>query len=164
VLAPDAGERVLGHNAEVAFFAQHQIEVLDPARSALEELGFASLRAEAAGLAGPGVGNDPAHSLFVRLRLAARRSGLPASPGRSLTRDHSELAQLGDPACGQLQQFGEHRARVFADAREARDRPVRGTRELDRVSDPRPRPPRELALTPLLGPKAETEAIFPMPP
>ncbi len=38
VLAPDAGDRVLGHNTEVAFFAQHQIEVLDPARSALEEL------------------------------------------------------------------------------------------------------------------------------
>jgi ATP-binding cassette subfamily F protein 3 len=38
VLAPDAGERTLGHNVSVAFYAQHQLEVLDPARSALEEL------------------------------------------------------------------------------------------------------------------------------
>ncbi len=37
-LAPDAGSRRLGHQVEVAFFAQHQIEVLDPARSVLEEL------------------------------------------------------------------------------------------------------------------------------
>jgi ATP-binding cassette subfamily F protein 3 len=37
-LAPDAGRRELGHRAEVAFFAQHQIEVLDPGRSVLEEL------------------------------------------------------------------------------------------------------------------------------
>jgi len=34
----DAGRRVLGHNVEVAFFAQHQLEVLDERRSVLEEL------------------------------------------------------------------------------------------------------------------------------
>jgi ATP-binding cassette subfamily F protein 3 len=38
VLNFDAGERTLGHNATVAFFAQHQLEVLDPRRSVLEEL------------------------------------------------------------------------------------------------------------------------------
>ncbi|MBW1843534.1 MAG: ABC-F family ATP-binding cassette domain-containing protein [Deltaproteobacteria bacterium] len=38
VLPFDAGERTLGHNVTVAFFAQHQLEVLDPRRSALEEL------------------------------------------------------------------------------------------------------------------------------
>jgi len=38
VLAFDAGERVLGHQVEVAFYAQHQLEVLDPARGVLEEL------------------------------------------------------------------------------------------------------------------------------
>jgi len=38
VLPFDAGERTLGHNVTVAFFAQHQLEVLDPKRSALEEL------------------------------------------------------------------------------------------------------------------------------
>ena len=38
VLAPDAGERTLGHNVAVAFYAQHQLESLDPARSVLEEL------------------------------------------------------------------------------------------------------------------------------
>jgi len=37
-LAIDAGERTLGHNVEVAFYAQHQLEVLEPTRSALEEL------------------------------------------------------------------------------------------------------------------------------
>jgi ATP-binding cassette, subfamily F, member 3 len=38
VLAPDRGERELGHNAEVAFYAQHQLEALDPGRGVLEEL------------------------------------------------------------------------------------------------------------------------------
>ncbi len=34
----DAGTRALGHQVEVAFYAQHQLEVLDPSRSVLEEL------------------------------------------------------------------------------------------------------------------------------
>ena len=34
----DQGERVLGHNVEFAFFAQHQLEALDPAATILEEL------------------------------------------------------------------------------------------------------------------------------
>jgi ATP-binding cassette subfamily F protein 3 len=34
----DAGSRRLGHHVEAAFYAQHQLEVLDPARTALEEL------------------------------------------------------------------------------------------------------------------------------
>jgi ATP-binding cassette subfamily F protein 3 len=38
VLPADAGRRVLGHNVEVAFYAQHQLESLDPGRSVLEEL------------------------------------------------------------------------------------------------------------------------------
>jgi ATP-binding cassette subfamily F protein 3 len=37
-LSFDAGRRVLGHNVEVAFFAQHQLEVLDERRSVLDEL------------------------------------------------------------------------------------------------------------------------------
>jgi len=41
-LAVDAGERILGHNVEVAFYAQHQLEVLDPSRSVLEELASAA--------------------------------------------------------------------------------------------------------------------------
>ncbi len=39
VLAPDRGARELGHKAAVAFYAQHQLEALDPARTLLEELG-----------------------------------------------------------------------------------------------------------------------------
>jgi len=38
VLPVDAGTRALGHQVEVAFYAQHQLEVLDPSRSVLEEL------------------------------------------------------------------------------------------------------------------------------
>jgi ATP-binding cassette subfamily F protein 3 len=38
VLPPDAGTRALGHNATVAFYAQHQRETLDPSRSVLAEL------------------------------------------------------------------------------------------------------------------------------
>jgi ATP-binding cassette subfamily F protein 3 len=38
VLEPDAGTRQLGHNVQVAFYAQHQLEVLDPARTVLAEL------------------------------------------------------------------------------------------------------------------------------
>jgi ATP-binding cassette subfamily F protein 3 len=38
----DAGERTQGHNVEVAFFAQHQLEALEPSRSALEELASAA--------------------------------------------------------------------------------------------------------------------------
>jgi len=34
----ESGERVLGHNVQPAFFAQHQIEALDPDASVLEEL------------------------------------------------------------------------------------------------------------------------------
>jgi ATP-binding cassette subfamily F protein 3 len=37
-LAVDAGERTPGHHVAVAFYAQHQREVLDPGRSVLEEL------------------------------------------------------------------------------------------------------------------------------
>jgi ATP-binding cassette subfamily F protein 3 len=38
VLPVDAGTRSLGHRVEVAFYAQHQLEVLDPARTVLEEI------------------------------------------------------------------------------------------------------------------------------
>ncbi len=38
VLPFDSGERVLGHNVEVAFFAQHQLEALNPALSVIQEL------------------------------------------------------------------------------------------------------------------------------
>jgi ATP-binding cassette subfamily F protein 3 len=38
----DAGERSVGHNVEVAFYAQHQLEVLEPGRSALDELASAA--------------------------------------------------------------------------------------------------------------------------
>jgi ATP-binding cassette subfamily F protein 3 len=38
VLPFDAGERVLGHQVEVAFYAQHQLEALDAGRSVLDEL------------------------------------------------------------------------------------------------------------------------------
>ena len=34
----DAGTRALGHNVEAAFFAQHQLEALDPALSVLDEV------------------------------------------------------------------------------------------------------------------------------
>ncbi|MDX1650755.1 MAG: ABC-F family ATP-binding cassette domain-containing protein, partial [Myxococcota bacterium] len=38
VLPFDAGRRELGHQAEVAFYAQHQLETLDASRTVLEEL------------------------------------------------------------------------------------------------------------------------------
>jgi ATP-binding cassette subfamily F protein 3 len=38
VLAPDGGERTLGHHVDLAFYAQHQLEALDTRRSVLEEL------------------------------------------------------------------------------------------------------------------------------
>lgn len=41
-LAPDAGERKLGHNASVAYFAQHQLEALGLTNTVLEELGTAA--------------------------------------------------------------------------------------------------------------------------
>ena len=37
-LAMDGGERTLGHNVDLAFYAQHQLESLDPSRNVLEEL------------------------------------------------------------------------------------------------------------------------------
>jgi len=38
VLPPDRGARVVGHNVRIGFFAQHQLEALDPERSVLAEL------------------------------------------------------------------------------------------------------------------------------
>jgi len=38
VLAPDGGERTLGHHVDLALYAQHQLEALDARRSVLEEL------------------------------------------------------------------------------------------------------------------------------
>ena len=37
-LAFEGGERSLGHNVTAAFYAQHQLDVLDPSRTVLEEL------------------------------------------------------------------------------------------------------------------------------
>jgi ATP-binding cassette subfamily F protein 3 len=42
VLPFDSGRRELGHNVQVGFFAQHQLESLDPTRSVLEELASAA--------------------------------------------------------------------------------------------------------------------------
>ena len=38
VLTPDAGERALGTHVEVHYYAQHQLDALDPTRTMLEEL------------------------------------------------------------------------------------------------------------------------------
>ncbi len=37
-ISPDAGTRELGHNVTPAFYAQHQLDVLEPGRTVLEEL------------------------------------------------------------------------------------------------------------------------------
>jgi len=37
-LGPDRGDRELGHNVHAAFYAQHQVDALEPARTALGEL------------------------------------------------------------------------------------------------------------------------------
>ena len=44
VLEFQAGSRTLGHNVDVAYFAQHQIEALNPANTVLEELETAAPR------------------------------------------------------------------------------------------------------------------------
>jgi ATP-binding cassette subfamily F protein 3 len=44
VLEFQAGQRTLGHNVEVAYFAQHQIEALNPRHTVLEELEEAAPR------------------------------------------------------------------------------------------------------------------------
>ena len=41
VLALDGGERTLGHNVHVAYYAQHQLEALDPEHTVLEEFATA---------------------------------------------------------------------------------------------------------------------------
>jgi ATP-binding cassette subfamily F protein 3 len=38
VISPDAGERIIGHNATVHYYAQHQLDALDPKHSVHEEL------------------------------------------------------------------------------------------------------------------------------
>jgi ATP-binding cassette subfamily F protein 3 len=42
----DAGDRTLGHNVEFSFFAQHQLEALDPKATVLEELSRVALTHE----------------------------------------------------------------------------------------------------------------------
>ena len=42
VLEPDAGERTPGHNVQIGFYAQHQLESLSPSNSVLDELGSAA--------------------------------------------------------------------------------------------------------------------------
>jgi ATP-binding cassette subfamily F protein 3 len=46
VLAVDSGDRALGHNVEAAFYAQHQLEVLNATRSVLDELASAAVAAD----------------------------------------------------------------------------------------------------------------------
>ncbi len=41
VLAPNTGERKIGHNVNLGYFAQHQIEALDPSKRVIEELASA---------------------------------------------------------------------------------------------------------------------------
>lgn len=41
-LEPDRGTRELGHNVRLGYFAQHQLDALDPRRSVLEELAAAA--------------------------------------------------------------------------------------------------------------------------
>ena len=38
VLEPDAGERILGHHVDVAYFAQHQLQALDLSRTVYQEI------------------------------------------------------------------------------------------------------------------------------
>jgi ATP-binding cassette subfamily F protein 3 len=45
-LAFDAGERVLGSHVEVQYYAQHQLDALDPSRTVLEELEHAAPEAQ----------------------------------------------------------------------------------------------------------------------
>jgi ATP-binding cassette subfamily F protein 3 len=45
-LAFDAGERVLGSHVEVQYYAQHQLDALDPTRTVLEELELAAPEAQ----------------------------------------------------------------------------------------------------------------------
>ena len=44
-LAPDEGRRQLGYRAQVGYFAQHQLEALDPKRTVLEEM-YTAVRGE----------------------------------------------------------------------------------------------------------------------
>jgi ATP-binding cassette subfamily F protein 3 len=46
VLPFDAGERVLGSHVEVQYYAQHQLDALDPTRTVLEELELAAPEAQ----------------------------------------------------------------------------------------------------------------------
>jgi ATP-binding cassette subfamily F protein 3 len=48
----DSGERVPGHNVEVAFYAQHQLEVLDPGHDVLQSLEEVALTADVPRLRG----------------------------------------------------------------------------------------------------------------
>ena len=53
VLPFDAGERVLGAHVEVHYYAQHQLDALDPAHTVLEELEEAAPESAAAPVCGP---------------------------------------------------------------------------------------------------------------
>ena len=46
ILAFDAGERVLGSHVEVQYYAQHQLDALDPTRTVLEEIELAAPEAQ----------------------------------------------------------------------------------------------------------------------
>ena len=102
VLKQQAGERSLGHNVELGYFAQHQIEALDPSNRVIEELSRAIPSGSAGESARPSRTIPVLRRRHREARVGALGWGTHAPRARETARHAGQLPLYGDEPTNHL--------------------------------------------------------------